>query len=164
MNSSHLREKVLEVNSDNFEELAMEIFQYQSTNCRVYKQYLETLGVASTKITKSEDITFLPIELFKTHIISDHDTQDFDLIFESSSTSQTGLSKHYIPEAAFFEKSNRISFQHFFGPPEEFCHLGLLPAYLERENSSLVKQVSLFIQQSKFSQSGFYLYNHEELQ
>ena len=41
--------------------------------------------------------------------------------------------------------------------------LALLPAYLERSGSSLIFMVADFIEQSKYSESGFFLNNVEEL-
>ncbi|MEZ4804952.1 MAG: hypothetical protein R2852_05585 [Bacteroidia bacterium] len=50
-----------------------------------------------------------------------------------------------------------------FGKHSEFCHLALLPSYLERNNSSLVYQVDYFIQNSEHLNSAFYLRNHADL-
>ena len=51
----------------SFEDLALEIFQFQATNNIVYKTYLNYLGIKPGEIKKSYDIPYLPIELFKTH-------------------------------------------------------------------------------------------------
>jgi hypothetical protein len=41
--------------------------------------------------------------------------------------------------------------------------LALLPSYLEREGSSLIYMAQDLITQSANSDSGFFLYNHQEL-
>jgi hypothetical protein len=46
---------------------------------------------------------------------------------------------------------------------QDWCVIGLLPAYLERQNSSLVVMVNDMIKLSKHAHSGFYLYEHEKL-
>jgi hypothetical protein len=54
-------------------------------------------------------------------------------------------------------------FQQFFGAPHDYCILGLLPNYLERQHSSLVYMTQHLIQASKDARSGFYLYDFEKL-
>jgi hypothetical protein len=54
-------------------------------------------------------------------------------------------------------------FEQFYGNPEEWVIIGLLPAYLERQGSSLVFMVDALISRSKHSHSGFYLYEYAEL-
>jgi hypothetical protein len=46
---------------------------------------------------------------------------------------------------------------------QEYCILGLLPSYLERQQSSLVYMVNDLIAQSEHPNSGFYLYDFEAL-
>ena len=48
---------------EDFSIKALEIFDYQSEKCPVYKKYLETLGRPIP--TKIEEIPFLPITFFK---------------------------------------------------------------------------------------------------
>jgi hypothetical protein len=54
-------------------------------------------------------------------------------------------------------------FRRFYGPVGEWCIIGLLPAYLERSNSSLVLMVHELIGRSGHPDSGFYLYDHDAL-
>jgi phenylacetate-coenzyme A ligase PaaK-like adenylate-forming protein len=84
-------------------------------------------------------------------------------IFSSSGTTGSDLSKHYIANIHLYEESFRKAFQHFFGNPNEFVILALLPSYLEREGSSLVYMVNDLIEKSNHSESGFYLNNTDEL-
>jgi hypothetical protein len=51
----------------------------------------------------------------------------------------------------------------FYGNPANWCILGLLPGYLERENSSLVIMVNDLIKKTNNPYSGFYLHDHEKL-
>ena len=55
------------------------------------------------------------------------------------------------------------AFEKAYGPVHEYCILALLPAYLERANSSLVLMADEFIKRSSHAQSGFYLYNYPAL-
>ncbi len=55
------------------------------------------------------------------------------------------------------------SFEQFIGKPEDFVFLGLLPNYLERQNSSLVYMVDYLMKVSNQPENGYFLYNHEDL-
>jgi hypothetical protein len=54
-------------------------------------------------------------------------------------------------------------FQQFYGSPKDYCILGLLPSYLERQHSSLVYMTDHLIQASSNPSSGFYLYDFNQL-
>ena len=62
-----------------------------------------------------------------------------------------------------YEKSFLEAFQKFYGDPEDYTFLALLPSYLERTGSSLIYMVDALIKRSEDKESGFYLNNLEEL-
>jgi hypothetical protein len=62
-----------------------------------------------------------------------------------------------------YKKAFINSFSHFFGDPQKYCFLFLLPSYLEREGSSLVFMAQELINISSYKQSGFYLYDFQDL-
>lgn len=159
---NQLEEAILNLKTEQFENLAMEVFQYQSDNCEVYKKYLNLLGTDLTKIKKVKDIPYLPIEFFKNFQITCSNNTP-EIVFESSSTSGLGVSKHYVKSKDWYTKLFTNSFQSLLGDASQFCHLALLPSYLEREHSSLVFQINTFIENSTFKESGFYLFDHDAL-
>ena len=55
----------------SFENLALDIFQFQAQTNSVYKSYLGLLGINPHEIKKTTDVPFLPIEFFK-HQIPKH--------------------------------------------------------------------------------------------
>ena len=59
-------------------------------------------------------------------------------------------------------KISKIGFEQFYGDLKDFEFYALLPSYLEREGSSLVKMLADFIEISG-NKGGFYLYYHDEL-
>ena len=63
----------------------------------------------------------------------------------------------------YTEESLYKSFEQFIGKPEDFVFLGLLPNYLERQNSSLVYMVDYLMKVSNQPENGYFLYNHEDL-
>ena len=157
-----LEKRVFAASADNFNELALELFNYQYQNNEVYRQYCNLLKVRAGNINSPEKIPFLPISFFKSHIIK---TTEFepDIIFESSGTTKNISSKHYVKDISIYKKSFTTCFEKFYGPAKYKCILGLLPSYLEQKNSSLILMTEDLIKTSSNDLSGFYLYDHEKL-
>lgn len=82
--------------------------------------------------------------------------------FSSSTTGQTP-SRHCVTDVSLYERSFLAGFRHFYGAPEDYVILALLPAYLEREGSSLVYMADRLIRESGRPESGYYLYDHDRL-
>lgn len=120
------------------------------------------MGGKPETIDSIEKIPFLPIQFFKTNIVK---TTEFEpkIIFESSGTTQTINSKHYIKSLDLYKTSFTKGFELFYGPVNEWCIIGLLPSYMERKNSSLITMTEDLIKQSGHALSGFYLDDHEKL-
>jgi len=163
MLSDRFKNEVLNVESHNFNELALEIFHFQVKSNPVYRNYTKYLGVNTNDIHTIEQIPFLPISFFKSHEVVSQPETEPKLIFESSSTTGTGVSRHLLFDPEFYWKNAQNIFESEYGSLEGICILALLPSYLERGNSSLVYMVQKFIEASNHPQSGFYLYNQEEL-
>jgi len=146
----------------DFEKKALEIFQFQAENNKVYKEFLFYLSVDISSIKSINEIPFLPIQFFKSHpIISSK--ENIKKTFLSSGTTGMQQSKHFVTDVSIYEKSFRKGFQYFYGNIENYTVLALLPSYLERDGSSLVYMVNDLIQNSKKPKSGFYLNNLDEL-
>ncbi len=143
-------------------ETILELFRFQYANNQVYQDWCNALGRVPEEVTHIEQIPFLPISFFKTRKVVCGDFEP-ELIFESSGTTQTINSQHLIKDASIYETSFQKGFDLFYGNPKDWCIIGLLPAYLERKNSSLVKMANDLIALSQHSKSGFYLYDFEKL-
>ena len=145
-----------------FNQLALELFGFQYENNTVYRDYANYLDITPDKVQSLTEIPFLPVRFFKSHEVK---TTVFEpaLIFESSGTTATINSHHYIKEPALYEKNFLTAFRQFYGEIKDWCILGLLPSYLERENSSLVYMVKKLIEESGHTQSGFFLHDYQEL-
>jgi phenylacetate-coenzyme A ligase PaaK-like adenylate-forming protein len=143
-------------NSQEFDSIALEVFNYQYRNNKVYHQFCDFLSVVASQVKNIEDIPFLPIEFFRTkQVVST--TKTPSVVFNSSGTTASKLSKHYVAEISLYQQSFRKGFELFYGNVKEYCILALLPSYLEREGSSLVYMVNDLIQLSDHPESGFYL-------
>ncbi len=154
--------KVFAAGPENFNHTALEVFQFQYYNNAVYKKYCDTLKIRVSQVQSITEIPFLPIGFFKTHSIV---TGAFEpeAIFESSGTTTTINSKHFVKDIALYEKSFGTCFNLFYGSIKDWCIIALLPSYLERDNSSLVMMADKLIQQSWHPQSGFYLNEFDKL-
>jgi hypothetical protein len=71
-------------------------------------------------------------------------------------------SSHHVTDVSWYEDSFRNAFN-FLWRYKRLYRIGLLPSYLEREGSSLIYMVDDLIKQSDNPDSGFFLYNHDEL-
>ncbi len=156
------QDKVFSVKEETFTSLALAVFQFQHQFNPVYRQYCDLLKIDPLKIDRIEKIPFLPIRFFKSHHIK---TTDFNpaVIFESSGTSQTVNSKHFVKEISLYSRSFNETFRLFYGDPRQWCIIALLPSYLERKNSSLVMMADELIKQSGHPKSGFYLNEWNQL-
>ena len=157
-----LEKRIFAASPDTFNALAVELFNYQYQNNTIYRKYCDALKVNIPVIDAVRKIPFLPISFFKTHVIK---TGEFeaDTIFESSGTTGTINSKHFVKNIELYIQSFSKCFEKFYGQPENKCILGLLPSYLERKNSSLVVMTEELIRKTGNELSGFYLYDHEKL-
>jgi len=154
--------KVFGVKEVGFEALALEVFDFQSKNSPVYREYLQALKINPAAVTSLEQIPFLPVRFFKSHTVQ---TTLFEpaTVFESSGTSGSIKSRHFVKDLSLYEESFTNGFELFYGPVNDWCIIGLLPSYLERNNSSLVFMVNKLIQLSNHPQSGFYLTEFDKL-
>ncbi len=142
--------------SQDFENLALDVFHFQYQNCTVYQKFCDALDVDANTVQTLIDIPFLPVELFKKHRIVSFSGKE-EVVFSSSGTTGSIPSKHYVYDLKLYEKSFLESFRLFYGYPADYCVLALLPAYLERKGSSLVYMVDRLIRASGHPLSGFYL-------
>ncbi len=154
----YLYEQLVSLNQDEaqFNRLALDIFNYQYKYNEIYRQYIDYLGIDISALKSYRDIPCMPISMFKQYDIKSG-SWNSKMIFESSGTTGQVTSKlHLLDDVQYLENAERC-FSSFLGDYREYCWLALLPSYLERGNSSLVKMVDHFICHSKYEESGFYL-------
>lgn len=159
-----LSERIFKISNDQeFEEISLQVFAFQYTNNKVYREFCDLLKQNPQNTSSIEEIPFLPIEFFKKRSVV-CENQEPEITFTSSGTSGSKTSKHLVSNLKIYEDSFLNAFEEFYGDPEEIVTLALLPAYLERQGSSLIYMADSFIKKSKHPESGFYLNNLEELQ
>ena len=140
---------------DQFLPTCKNVFQWQVQHNPVYQQWVHLMVKDGKVPEEPNQIPFLPISFFKTHDV--FVGQKPTTLFESSGTTQDVVSKHWVADTAIYEQSFLQCFQMFYGAPTDYCVIGLLPSYLERNHSSLVYMVNHLIKHSKHPDSGFYL-------
>ena len=157
-----MEDKIFSVTESGFEELALEIFHFQYRTNKIYQAWVNTLGLHTSSVIRLNQIPFLPINFFKTHQVISTEFEP-QAIFESSGTTGMINSKHLVRDLEIYRSSFLNGFRSFYGPPDQYCIVGLLPSYLERKNSSLVMMVNELIEKSGSASSGIYLNNYSKL-
>lgn len=160
---NQLRENIRQLQPGSFERIALEVFRFQAQFNPLYLEYLNLLGVRPDRVKATADIPFLPIQFFKNYNIKSGRDWTPELVFTSSGTTATLTSRHLVRDLSWYLQNTRTGFEFFYGKLERYAVLALLPSYLERSGSSLVAMADFFIRESAFPQSGFFLYNTEEL-
>ena len=158
-----LQQKIFNIKTETeFNEIAIDIYRYQATNNPVYKQYIDILKVDQSQIKSYREIPFLPIQFFKSQdIITDGKSPE--ITFSSSGTTGMITSQHLVADVNLYIESFRKAFELFYGNVEDMAIVALLPSYLERSGSSLIYMVDDLIKRSNNSESGYFLYNHQDL-
>ncbi|MEK6780513.1 MAG: acyl transferase [Bacteroidota bacterium] len=151
------------VNDSNFEDIALRVFYEQATGNKVYRDFIGFLGIEPASIDKVEKIPFLPISFFKSHLVTTGDWPFPEMVFTSSGTSGSIPSRHVVPQISFYLENVKRNFELFYGSLSQYHILALLPAYLDREGSSLTTMVNYFINESQSEHAGFYLHNYDTL-
>lgn len=145
-----------------FREACLQTFRFQYKENPVYQEWCRLTATDPATIKTLDAIPALPISFFKSREVV---TTSFtpQTVFESSGTTQSLTSRHLVKEVAIYRQSFLKAFAQFYGEVTDWCILGLLPSYLERQHSSLVMMVDELIRLSGHPASGFYLDEHERL-
>lgn len=153
---------IFSVNESSFDDLSNTVFQFQYENNSIYRQWVDLIDPSPRNLKIPQKIPALPISFFKEQRVVTGNWKE-QKIFESSGTTGMITSRHYVADLTVYEQSFIKGFESQYGPIQNWCVLALLPAYLERDHSSLVYMANQMINLSQHADSGFYLYNYAEL-
>jgi hypothetical protein len=163
MDGLFFENKIFEVNDDTkFNEIALQLFDFQRINNKTYNQYLRLLGKENIEPHNLKEIPYMPVEFFKNFKVTTTNYTEAT-IFTSSGTTGQNTSRHYVKNLDIYYKSLIKGFEDFYGPLSQYHVLALLPAYLERTGSSLVTMVEQFMEKSCNGNDGFFLYDFDSL-
>jgi phenylacetate-coenzyme A ligase PaaK-like adenylate-forming protein len=163
MTVNDIKNRIFTISSEReFNEISLEIFRYQYDNVEIYREYVNSLNIDIQSIKKYDRIPFLPIEFFKTHKVMAKGFTE-EKVFLSSGITGSSQSRHFVADLSLYENSFVKGFELFYGSPDKYTILALLPSYLEREGSSLVYMAEKLIKLSNNPKSGFYLKNYDDI-
>lgn len=151
INNAH---DIRQISTVNFQDKALELFEYQYSNVNVYRDYCDLLKISKPK--NIYEIPFLPIQFFKSHKVLNQG-KSVEKVFKSSGTTAGKRSQHFIHDIKDYEYSFLTTFNHLIIDPQEAIIVALLPNYIEQGDSSLVYMVDFLINESGHEESGFYL-------
>jgi phenylacetate-coenzyme A ligase PaaK-like adenylate-forming protein len=149
-------------NEQQFADITLQVFHYQAQNCTIYREFITNLKVDVDAVRRIDQIPFLPISFFKSHEVLST-TDKVQVTFTSSGTTGMINSRHLVTDVSWYEESFNKAFDIFYGDIKDYCILALLPSYLEREGSSLIYMAEDLVKRSANPDSGFFLYNYDEL-
>lgn len=149
------------VTAATFNQVAIDVFNFQAKANPLFKEYLSHIGHKGVA-EEMDDIAFLPIEMFKGHRIQSGNWEP-EAVFESSGTTGAQTSQHLIPSLSHYQLQTQRYFESVYGPLSDYTILALLPSYLERNNSGLIAMVDHFLSCTRATDSGYYLNNFDQL-
>lgn len=150
------------INEQNAPDIALRLFRFQAEHNPIYGNYIRHLGINTSEVSTLEAIPFLPISFFKSHTLQTGSWTP-ETFFTSSGTTGLTTSTHAIADLGFYLEHAEKCFTHFFGAFDQYQIFALMPSYLERSGSSLIEMLRHFISRTGTTESGFYLYNHDDL-
>ena len=117
-------QSIFRVKSDNsFLKKALEVFRFQSEGNPVYKEFIEKLGIDRSNVRTLEAIPFLPVEFFKTRKVITG-SRSPEKIFESSGTTGSTISRHYVTDTGIYDRSLLATFNIFYNPLVSWLWVG----------------------------------------
>lgn len=145
-----LQQRILKESQHKFNEIREEILHYQFNFCETFQKWEEF-----SKFHKQQQLQFLPISFFKTHKIISQQYLTEELVFYSSGTSGSQVSKHYIAKEELYKKTLQLGFEAQFSKYKNASVLALLPSYQSNPNSSLIYMVD-FLQNQTQQITGYF--------
>jgi hypothetical protein len=147
---------------EQFEKLALEIFQRQYKLNAVYREYINARRIDAETVTQIDAIPFLPIEFFKSRDVV-CGTSPPQTVFLSSGTSATGKSRHMVSDLRVYRQSIVNGFSRMYGDPEKVQFLALVPTPDQAPDSSLVYMLRHLMDMSSSPENGFFMASHSGL-
>lgn len=162
MNRVNELEQLVWDSSLSFVEKALAVFRYQARHIPVFRDWVAARGVIAERVQRIEDIPFLPISFFRTHAVCVAGALP-ELVFESSGTTGTAVSRHSVISADWYRHWLLRGFRQAYGDPAGYYMAALLPSYLEQQHSSLVFMANELMLHSANATSHFFKHDIDEL-
>ncbi len=147
--------RIYDINEKDFEGVAIDVWNYQYVCNPLYRAYCDLLKVGPDQVRSMADIPYLPIVMFREHVVKTG-VWNPEKIFRSSGTTGSIKSQHLVRDLKWYHHISRMCFKIPFDKPEQYAWVGLLPSYLERTDSSLVEMVHHFMESSIYPENRFF--------
>lgn len=141
-------------------DISTDVFEYQVSNELNYREFTRCLSPRFNRPASLVDFPYLPIGLFRSRRILAQDL-DAGTWFESSGTTDSGNSRHYVADTGLYDRSIDMGFERAYGDIADYAVFALLPSYLDRGRASLVYMAERLIRRS--GAGGFYRFDYERL-
>lgn len=161
-NSKSFKSLLYTLNEQNASDIALQLFRFQASRNPIYGNYIRNLRINPDDVRSVNEVPFLPISFFKTHLLKT-ENWEAETIFSSSGTTGSATSMHPVADLNFYLTHSEQCFIQAFGPLNDYHIFALMPSYLERKGSSLIAMLESFIKKAGSAYSGFYLYEHDKL-
>ena len=126
-----LKQSIFKISArEEMERCALNIFRYQYEKNLIYRKFVDYLKIGPDKVEKISEIHFLPVSLFRDHVVISGSVERYDKIFTSSGTTGSIPSRHYVKDSKLYEESFLASFRFYYGDHSNYRVLALLPGYL----------------------------------
>ena len=110
-----LQDEIFNITTEEeFNSLALKVFQFQFENNKVYRSFCDLLYRHPSDVKTISDIPFLPIGFFKSKSILSSD-EDVKTVFTSSGTTGSVTSKHMVTDVSVYKNSYLRGFEYFYG-------------------------------------------------
>ena len=140
---------------ENFEKLALDLFDYQFSSIQMYRSFCEKRNARPSTIKHFSQIPLFPTSAFRYDRMATFPEKECIATFLSSGTTTQQRSAHYYDTLELYEKASLISFRDLVSNKENFFSLlSLIPPYREKLNSSLAYMLEAFSKHFFFSQIG----------
>jgi len=96
-----------------FDDLSLELFQYQFARNLPYQAYCRSQGIGIGDVRRWQDIPAVPVQAFKSAELATFPIGQAAAVFESSGTTQKTPSRHYLRTLVYYEASLKTSFENW---------------------------------------------------
>ncbi|RYG98489.1 MAG: hypothetical protein EON58_06990 [Alphaproteobacteria bacterium] len=109
--NEQIEKAIFEADEQNFDSLCLQVFKYQYENNDFYRRFAKAIGKSPAHVHSITDIPFLPIQFFKSQQIISGSAAIPALFFESSGTTGSINSRHYVVKEALYVQSFTKAFR-----------------------------------------------------
>jgi hypothetical protein len=155
-------ERFLRTGEGSFEDIALNLFRYQFDKNIPYQSFCVRQGIRMSDVTNWEKIPAVPVQAFKSAELATFPIGRAAAVFESSGTTVTTPSRHYLKTLSYYEASIKSTFGRAVIPAkadDKWPFLILTPPPNEAPRSSLTWMMDVLKRQWGAPESQYFVRN-----